>query len=68
MKIEVTNAVIDGKKHGEQLTVSDKSAQHLISIGYAKKVTEAPKPKVEEEAPKPQTRKRNTRKKTNDDK
>ncbi|WP_181444474.1 hypothetical protein [Bacillus sp. 03113] len=38
MKIEVLDAIIDGHVKGEQLEVSDKSAQYLISIGYAKEV------------------------------
>jgi hypothetical protein len=38
IKIEVLNAVIDGKQKGEQFEVDDKSAKHLIAINYAKKV------------------------------
>ncbi|MBW3113495.1 hypothetical protein KYJ26_16700 [Bacillus sp. MCCB 382] len=38
VKIEVLNAVIDGKQKGEQLEVDEKSAKHLIAINYAKKV------------------------------
>jgi hypothetical protein len=54
--IEVLDAIIDGKGKGEQLEVDEKSAQHLIGIGYAKavEVKEAPKPKLKT-APKPKT-------------
>lgn len=38
VKIEVTNAVIDGHKHGEQLEVSKADAEKFIAIGYAKEV------------------------------
>lgn len=53
VKIEVLNAIIDGKKHGEQLEVDEKSAKYLIGIGYAKEV-EAAKPTPK---PKPQPKK-----------
>lgn len=43
VKIEVTNAVIDGHKHGEQLEVSKADADKFIAIGYAKEVAEEPK-------------------------
>lgn len=41
VKIEVLNAVIDGRKKGEQLEVSEQDAKKLVAIGYAKEVTEA---------------------------
>lgn len=71
VKIEVTNAVIDGKKHGEQLTVDEKSAKHLIAIGYAKEVVEVSKPVAKEE-PKAEAKpkaapKRNARKKSDNE-
>jgi hypothetical protein len=49
VKIEVLDAVIDGRVKGEQLDVGEKSAKHLIEIGYAKKVevkVVEPKPKA----------------------
>jgi hypothetical protein len=52
VKIEVLDAVIDGRVKGEQLEVDEKSAKHLIGIGYAKKVEV-----VAEEKPKPKTKK-----------
>jgi hypothetical protein len=36
VKIEVLDAVIDGRVKGEQLEVDGKSAKHLVEIGYAK--------------------------------
>jgi len=39
--IEVLDAVIDGKRKGEQLEVSEKDAQYFESIKYAKIVGEA---------------------------
>jgi hypothetical protein len=49
VKIEVTNAVIDGHNHGEQLEVSKADADKFIAIGYAKLVEEV-KPKAEPKA------------------
>jgi hypothetical protein len=49
VRIEVLDAVIDGKKKGEQLEVEEKDAKHLISIGYAKEV-KVEAPKTEEKA------------------
>ena len=36
VKVEVTNAVVDGKRHGEQLSVEEADAKRLESIGYVK--------------------------------
>lgn len=49
VKIEVLNAVIDGKCKGEQLEVEEKSAKHLIEIGYAKEIKEV-KPAVKQKS------------------
>lgn len=38
VKIEVLDAVIDGRVKGEQLEVDEKSAKHLVEIDYAKLV------------------------------
>lgn len=38
VKVEVTNAVVGGKKHGETLTVEEAEAKHLESIGYVQRV------------------------------
>jgi hypothetical protein len=38
VNIEVLDAVIDGSVKGEQLEVDEKSAKHLVEIGYAKRV------------------------------
>jgi hypothetical protein len=35
VKIEVTNAVIDGHTHGEQIEVEQADADKLVAIGYA---------------------------------
>jgi len=59
-KIEVLDAVIDGKRKGEQLEVEAKSAEHLINIGYAKEVKAEAKAQPKAEA-KPKT---NTRSKS----
>jgi hypothetical protein len=56
VRIEVLDAVIDGKKKGEQLEVEEKDAKHLIAIGYAKEV-KVEAPKVDEKAPTKTTRK-----------
>jgi hypothetical protein len=53
--IEVLDAVIDGRVKGEQLEVGEKSAKHLVEIGYAKRVEVK---QVEPEAkPKPKAKK-----------
>lgn len=36
VKVEVLNAVVDGKVEGEQLSIEEKSAKYLESIGYVK--------------------------------
>jgi hypothetical protein len=36
IKVEVTNAVVDGKGHGEQISIEKETAEHLESIGYVK--------------------------------
>jgi hypothetical protein len=45
VKIEVLDAVIDGRVKGEQLEVGEKSAKHLVEIGYAKVAEPEAKPK-----------------------
>lgn len=36
VKAKVLNAVVDGKGEGEVVTIDEKSAKHLESIGYVK--------------------------------
>jgi len=36
VKVEVTNAVVNGKGHGETLSIEQKDAERLESIGYVK--------------------------------
>lgn len=57
VKIEVLDAVIDGNRKGEQLEVSEKSAKHLIAIGYAKEVTEVKIEEPKKEKPTPKSKK-----------
>lgn len=45
VKIEVTNAMVSGKVHGEQLSVEQAEADRLVERGYAKLVKEAAKPR-----------------------
>ncbi|KMK75453.1 hypothetical protein [Alkalihalobacillus pseudalcaliphilus] len=52
VKIEVLDAVIDGKRKGEQLTVESKDAAYLIGIGYAKEVVVKATPKRKPKATK----------------
>jgi hypothetical protein len=52
VKIEVLNAVIDGRTKGNQLEVGEKSAKHLVSIGYAKLVEETAEVKQKPKAKK----------------
>lgn len=40
VKVEVTNAVVDDKVHGETLTLDQKDAERLQSIGYVKIIEE----------------------------
>lgn len=35
-KVEVLNAVVDGARRGETITIDSRSAAHLESIGYVK--------------------------------
>lgn len=35
-KVEVLNAVVDGARHGETITIDSRSAAHLERIGYVK--------------------------------
>lgn len=39
VKVEVLNAVVDGKGRGEQISIEEKTAEHLESIGYVKILT-----------------------------
>lgn len=43
VKVRVLNAVVDGKGKGEVVSVEERSAKHLVSIGYVERVAEAPK-------------------------
>ena len=38
VKVEVLNAVVDGKGEGEVISIEEKSADHLELIGYVKRV------------------------------
>lgn len=38
VKVQVTNAVVSGKKSGEMLIVEESEAKHLESIGYVKRI------------------------------
>lgn len=50
--IEVLDAVVDGKGKGEKLSVEEASANYLVKIGYAKKVTDDKETKAKEPAKK----------------
>lgn len=52
VKIEVLNAVIDGKRKGEQLTVGSDDAAYLVRLGYAKEVVVKTAPKRKPKAKK----------------
>lgn len=45
VKVEVLDAFVDGKGKGEQISVEEKSADHLEKIGYVKRIAEG-KPKT----------------------
>lgn len=45
VKVEVLDAIVDGKVRGEQLEVDEKSAKQLEANGYVKVVKDAPKSK-----------------------
>lgn len=36
VKVEVLNAVVDGKGQGEEISIEKESAEHLEAIGYVK--------------------------------
>lgn len=76
VRVKVLNAVVDGKGEGETLSIDERSAKHLESIGYVRIEAEA-KPKESankdsdekgESAPKKSvSKKRTTRKKQSED-
>ncbi|WP_144559560.1 hypothetical protein [Shouchella miscanthi] len=39
-KVKVLNAVVDGKRQGEQLEIDEKSAAYLSSIGYVEVIND----------------------------
>ncbi len=39
VKVEILDAVVDGKGKGEQISIEEKSADYLESIGYVKRLT-----------------------------
>lgn len=39
-KVEVLNAIVDGARRGETITIDSRSATHLESIGYVKIIGE----------------------------
>jgi hypothetical protein len=41
VKVEVLNATVDGKSEGSVITIEEKSAKHLESIGYVKRVAKS---------------------------
>lgn len=49
IKVKVTNAIVDGKKDGEFVTIDEKSAKHLKSIGYVTYEEKAADDKKEED-------------------
>lgn len=55
LKVEVLDAIVDGKQKGEQLEIDQKAAEHLAGIGYVKilKTVPAAEPKkaAEKKAP-----------------
>lgn len=58
VKVEVLDAVVAGKRKGEQVELDETQAKYLERIGYvkilgeAKKTEEQPQPKKEESQPK----------------
>ena len=36
VKVEVLNAIVDGARRGDQITIDSRSAAHLETIGYVK--------------------------------
>ena len=49
VKVEVTGAYVDGHKPGSTIEITKKSADYLESLGYVKKVKEAPKQEKSED-------------------
>jgi hypothetical protein len=73
VKVRVTNAVVGGHRHGEEILVDESHAKMLLDRGYVEKVedadesfttVEAAEEKAEEDKPK----RRTTKKKTEEDK
>jgi hypothetical protein len=50
VKVRVTNAVVDGNAHGSVIEINEKSAEHLVSLGYVELVADVPKPKAKAES------------------
>ena len=55
VKVRVTNAVVDGNAHGSEIEIDEKSAEHLVSLGYVElvaeeKQAEVSKPKAKAES------------------
>lgn len=42
VKVKVLNAYVDGKGPGEELSMDNRSADHLESIGYVEKIVTPP--------------------------
>jgi hypothetical protein len=73
VKVRVTNAVVDGNAHGSVIEINEKSAKHLVSLGYVELVAEVSKPKAKAEsaptdADKPAEKPKPQRKSTKDSK
>jgi len=43
VKVEVLDAVVDGKKKGTKLEIDEHSADHLVSIDYVRRIKDEPK-------------------------
>ncbi|PID16866.1 hypothetical protein CSV63_02965 [Sporosarcina sp. P34] len=51
-KVEVLNAIVDGARRGETITIDSRSAAHLERIGYVKILGEVKAKEPKEEKPK----------------
>lgn len=58
MLVKVNGCEINGKKHGEQVEVTEKEGKHLIAIGYALEVEQPVKAEPKKPATKRATNKK----------
>ena len=63
VKVEVLDAIVGGKKKGEQLELEQSQAEYLQRIGYVK-VLDEPKEKPQPKNEEPQPKKHISRKKS----